>query len=113
MSAFLPNEGKTQTICRRDALFSTWEFYGIPVSACKKHPVDLSSSVGVCASYLRESLFVLIAAQAQKQAEVQEGRWEFNTQLFSLAIPRSVSPYVSCRKFDTVSTWYLRYSSPR
>ncbi|KAL2472661.1 uncharacterized protein Fot_48397 [Forsythia ovata] len=39
---------------------------------CKKHPADLSSSVGVCASCLRESLFALIAAQAWKQAEVQE-----------------------------------------
>ncbi|KAL2462656.1 uncharacterized protein Fot_53893 [Forsythia ovata] len=36
---------------------------------CKKHPADLSSGVGVCASYLRESLFALIAAQARKQAE--------------------------------------------
>ncbi|KAL2495132.1 Uncharacterized protein Fot_38889 [Forsythia ovata] len=33
---------------------------------CKKHPADLSSGIGVCASCLRESLFALIAAQARK-----------------------------------------------
>ncbi|KAL2478055.1 hypothetical protein Fot_47069 [Forsythia ovata] len=80
---------------------------------CKKHPADLSSGVGVCASCLRESLFALIAAEARKQAEVQESRREFDTQQSSLAIPRSVSPCVSCRKSDTASTWYLRYSSPQ
>ncbi|KAL2462631.1 uncharacterized protein Fot_53868 [Forsythia ovata] len=62
---------------------------------CKKHPADLSSGVGVCASYLRESLFALIAAQARKQAEVQEGRQKFDTQPSSLAISRSVFPYQS------------------
>ncbi|KAL2460972.1 hypothetical protein Adt_44392 [Abeliophyllum distichum] len=80
---------------------------------CKKHPADLSSSVGVCASCLRENLFALIAAQARKQAEVQEGRREFDTQPSSLSIPRSVSPYVSCPKSDTASAWYLRYNSPQ
>ncbi|KAL2556062.1 hypothetical protein Fot_00801 [Forsythia ovata] len=59
---------------------------------CKKHPADLNSGVGFCASCLRESLFALIAAQARKQAEVQEGRREFDTQPSSLAIPRSVLP---------------------
>ncbi|XP_031398486.1 uncharacterized protein LOC116209062 [Punica granatum] len=34
---------------------------------CKKHPVDHSSSVGVCATCLRERLFALIAAQASAQ----------------------------------------------
>ncbi|XP_039166756.1 uncharacterized protein LOC104442860 [Eucalyptus grandis] len=38
---------------------------------CKKHPGDLSSGAGVCASCLRERLFALMAAQAQAQARAQ------------------------------------------
>lgn len=34
---------------------------------CKKHPSDLSSSEGVCASCLRERLLAYIAAQSQSQ----------------------------------------------
>ncbi|KAI4338757.1 hypothetical protein MLD38_023774 [Melastoma candidum] len=38
---------------------------------CKKHLGDLSSSVGVCSSCLRDRLFVLIAAQAQAQSQAE------------------------------------------
>ncbi|PKI67806.1 hypothetical protein CRG98_011779 [Punica granatum] len=53
---------------------------------CKKHPVDHSSSVGVCATCLRERLFALIAAQASAQPPSNPPP--------PLAFPRSVSPYV-------------------
>lgn len=78
---------------------------------CKKHPADLSSAVGVCASCLHERLFALIAAQAEKEA--REGRLNFDTQPAPLAFPRSVSPYVSCRKSDEAATCHMRYSSPQ
>ncbi|CAI9770386.1 unnamed protein product [Fraxinus pennsylvanica] len=78
---------------------------------CKKHPADLSSAVGVCASCLQERLVTVIAAQAQKEA--QEGRRNFDTQPAPLAFPRSVSPYVSRRKSDEAATCQLRYSSPQ
>ncbi|XAR54231.1 hypothetical protein NMG60_11029271 [Bertholletia excelsa] len=73
---------------------------------CKKHlHADLSSSVGVCASCLRERLFALIAAQAQAEAEArvqhaQEDRRKSDPQPAPLVFPRSVSPYVSRRKSD-------------
>lgn len=76
---------------------------------CEKHPVDFSSGVGVCASCLRERLFAVIAVQAGKEA--QEGSRNFDTQP-ALAFPRSVSPYVACRKSDAAATWHLRYRSP-
>ncbi|PON58896.1 hypothetical protein PanWU01x14_164110 [Parasponia andersonii] len=98
---------------------------------CKKHIPDLSSSVGVCASCLRERLFALIAAQAQAQAHAQ-AQAQAQAQLCRalsraavadsdprksdstptpapaappLAFPRSVSPYVSRRKSDDADTW--------
>ncbi|KAK7394625.1 hypothetical protein VNO78_15158 [Psophocarpus tetragonolobus] len=78
---------------------------------CKKHTSDLSSTVGVCASCLRERLIVLVAAQAQAQAQAHHHQF---TRLISrasddyaansdpppLIFPRSVSPYVSRRKSD-------------
>lgn len=81
---------------------------------CKKHPVDLSSSVGVCASCLRERLFSVIAAQEQAlvqrqtQARGREDCLKFDAQQPPLAFPRSVSPYISHRKSDTAAaTWQI------
>ncbi|PIN05418.1 hypothetical protein CDL12_22036 [Handroanthus impetiginosus] len=68
---------------------------------CKKHSTDLSSSVGVCASCLRERLFAIIAAQAQAQALKQQPP--------PVSFPRSVSPYISRRKLDAAAaTWQLQ-----
>lgn len=67
---------------------------------CKKHPTDLSSRVGVCASCLRDRLSAVIAAQALKQGQ-QECRK--SDQLPPLSFPRSVSPYISRRKSDTAA----------
>ncbi|KAK4770670.1 hypothetical protein SAY87_031202 [Trapa incisa] len=65
---------------------------------CKKHLADLSSSVGVCATCLRECLFVLIAAQAQAQQHLPPP--QLPPAPPHLAFPRSVSPYVARRKSD-------------
>lgn len=76
---------------------------------CKKHPADLSSGVGVCASCLRERLFSLIAAQAEAQAREQaqarlaDDRRKSDTHPPPLVFPRSVSPYVCRRKSDDVA----------
>lgn len=93
---------------------------------CKKHLSDHSSSVGVCASCLRERLFALVAAQAQAQAQSQLN--QHHTRVTAedrlkdppppLLFPRSVSPYVSRRKSDdtTASTWAYPsrfYSTPQ
>ncbi|XP_030514995.1 uncharacterized protein LOC115728758 [Rhodamnia argentea] len=78
---------------------------------CKKHPVDLSSAVGVCATCLRERLFALIAAQAQAEALsharprarpcAADDRLEPDPQPPPhQAFPHSVSPYISHRKSD-------------
>ncbi|KAB5526810.1 hypothetical protein DKX38_020657 [Salix brachista] len=96
---------------------------------CNKHPCDLSSSVGVCSSCLRERLSALIAAQVQLQQQEQqqiaqlakaqhhsratviidESRKSYSNsqhhhrrrhQPPPLIFPRSVSPYVSRRKSD-------------
>ncbi|XP_048132696.1 uncharacterized protein LOC125314445 [Rhodamnia argentea] len=78
---------------------------------CKKHPVDLSSAVGVCATCLRERLFALIAAQAQAEALTHarprarpcaaDDRLEPDPQPPPhQAFPHSVSPYISHRKSD-------------
>lgn len=95
---------------------------------CKKHPCELSSSVGVCASCLRERLSSLIAAQAHVQAQGQaQAQLQLHAQLSRaqsraavaddprksdtnltppppLLFPRSVSPYVSRRKSED-ATW--------
>ncbi|OMO69676.1 hypothetical protein CCACVL1_19330 [Corchorus capsularis] len=88
---------------------------------CKKHLTDLSSSVGVCATCLRERLLVLIAAQAQAQqaqlarAAAAEDRRKPDPP--PLIFPRSVSPYVSRRKSDdNTATWIHHqrfYSTPQ
>jgi len=93
---------------------------------CKKHTADFSSTVGVCASCLRERLFVLIAAQAEAhQKEAQLPRAESRAALSEdprksdptlppppLVFPRSVSPYVARRKSDE-STWQHNTSQDR
>ncbi|XP_042510707.1 uncharacterized protein LOC122086076 [Macadamia integrifolia] len=69
---------------------------------CKRHPTDLSSGVGVCASCLRERLFALIVAQTRQQALIQaEAEAEAEDRRKSdshhpppLIFPRSVSPYI-------------------
>ncbi|XP_071725114.1 uncharacterized protein [Rutidosis leptorrhynchoides] len=79
---------------------------------CKKHPVDVSSSVGVCATCLRERLLALIAAQTQAEAKLASAA---AAALHGYAksdappppppkFPRSVSPYVSRRKSGDVSS---------
>ncbi|XVF22915.1 hypothetical protein REPUB_Repub12eG0212000 [Reevesia pubescens] len=82
---------------------------------CKKHLTDLSSSVGVCATCLRERLIVLIATQAEVQAQAQhaqlvcaaEDRWKSDPP--PLFFPRSVSPYVSRRKSDENSATWIHH----
>ncbi|KAI4353067.1 hypothetical protein L6164_002044 [Bauhinia variegata] len=100
---------------------------------CKKHLSDFSSSVGVCASCLRERLLSLIAAQEQLQA--QSARVASRASVAAsddyprksdpnpppISFPRSVSPYVSRRKSDYPGTWQghdhrghrLFYSTPQ
>ncbi|KAK7350519.1 hypothetical protein VNO77_09226 [Canavalia gladiata] len=76
---------------------------------CKKHLTDLSSTIGVCASCLRERLQPLAAAQAQTQAQSARSaasdvdRHRHRKPEPSpppLNFPRSVSPYVTRRKSD-------------
>lgn len=76
---------------------------------CKKHISDFSSSVGVCATCLRERLIIHLEAQAQTQAQLtrltsrasEECSRNSETNLPPpLIFPRSVSPYVSRRKSD-------------
>ncbi|TKY65319.1 hypothetical protein E2542_SST08177 [Spatholobus suberectus] len=97
---------------------------------CKKHPSDPSSSVGVCASCLRERLIALIAAQAHPQAQltrvISRASDEYSRNSDPnppppLIFPRSVSPYVSRRKSDFAAAWHgsddrrerLFYSTPQ
>ncbi|KAK9121579.1 hypothetical protein Syun_019196 [Stephania yunnanensis] len=86
---------------------------------CNRHPSDLSSSVGVCASCLRERLFALIAAQARRQ-QAEEDRRRSDAAAAAhpppLVFPRSVSPYI-CRRSDDTS-WHNHadhrfYSTPQ
>ncbi|KAK8614787.1 hypothetical protein V6N13_068578 [Hibiscus sabdariffa] len=96
---------------------------------CKKHLADLSSSVGVCSTCLRERLLELIAAQAQAEAEAQAQQALLACAAVAsgddfrkpdpppLIFPRSVSPYVSRRKSDDNSATWIRhqrfYSTPQ
>ncbi|XVF33682.1 hypothetical protein REPUB_Repub17cG0189200 [Reevesia pubescens] len=94
---------------------------------CKKHITDLSSSVGVCATCLRERLLALIVAQAQAQAQQAQLARAAAAVAASgdrrkpdpppLIFPRSVSPYVSRRKSDDNSATWIRhqrfYSTPQ
>lgn len=67
---------------------------------CKKHYTDLSSTVGVCASCLREHLLSLIAAQEQAQAHAQNLDQKHRNLEKNPVFPRSVSPYINCRRPD-------------
>lgn len=99
---------------------------------CKKHITDLTSTVGVCSTCLRERLTALIAAQAQAQAQAQLTRAisrasdecsrnsDPNPLPPPLIFPRSVSPYISGRKSDYSAAWHgcdnreqLFYSTPQ
>ncbi|KZV43518.1 hypothetical protein F511_19062 [Dorcoceras hygrometricum] len=91
---------------------------------CKKHQIDPSGGVGVCASCLRERLVAIIAAQIQAQREAifqqdQEDCRKSDVQLTPLVFHRSVSPYVSHRKSDSAATWTIQghhrrfYSTPQ
>lgn len=91
---------------------------------CKKHLTDLSSSVGVCATCLRERLLALVAAQARAEAQAQQAQLaraavedRRKPDPPPLIFPRSVSPYVSRRKSDDNSATWIRhqrfYSTPQ
>ncbi|KAK7382801.1 hypothetical protein VNO80_01889 [Phaseolus coccineus] len=74
---------------------------------CKKHLPDLTSTIGVCASCLRERLQPLFAAQAQAQAQSgenasphREPKHKPEEKPEALNFPRSASPYVARRKSD-------------
>lgn len=80
---------------------------------CRKHPSDLSSSVGVCASCLRERL-IAAQLQAQQQAALDDRRKHDPPP--PLVFPRSVSPYVTRRKSDDAAAAanHIRfYSTPQ
>lgn len=81
---------------------------------CKKHLPDLTSTIGVCASCLRERLQPIFAAQAQAQAQAlaqsgenasphRERKPKPEEKPEPLNFPRSVSPYVARRKSDCES----------
>ncbi|XP_006294365.2 uncharacterized protein LOC17890383 [Capsella rubella] len=64
---------------------------------CKRHTVDFSSSIGVCASCLRERLFSLAVSTAASQSDDHR---HSRVSPPPLLFPRSVSPYVAPRKSD-------------
>ncbi|KAL5724318.1 hypothetical protein ACHQM5_007595 [Ranunculus cassubicifolius] len=83
---------------------------------CNRHVSDLSSSIGVCASCLRDRLFVLIAAQVEENRRKTEDRRKSDSHNQPpLVFPRSVSPYI-CRRSDD-SSWHNNdrrfYSTPQ
>lgn len=76
---------------------------------CKKHLSDYSSSVGVCASCLRQRLLSLIEAQSVVKPISDNPKpipnqppppQQHQQQPPPLIFPRSVSPYISRRKSD-------------
>ncbi|CAI0467632.1 unnamed protein product [Linum tenue] len=64
---------------------------------CKQHPCDLSGSVGVCASCLRQRL---LAASSSDQLPRKS-----DSSQHPLVFPRSVSPYVARRKSHDHHSW--------
>ncbi|KAK6919894.1 hypothetical protein RJ641_015798 [Dillenia turbinata] len=83
---------------------------------CKKHSTDLSASIGVCASCLRERLISIIAAQqalersrALSAAEDHYHRRNSDANPPPLIFPRSVSPYI-CRRSDADSNCHHHHS---
>ncbi|KAL5063068.1 hypothetical protein RYX36_024805 [Vicia faba] len=76
---------------------------------CKKHLPDISSTVGVCASCLRERLLKIVETQAQpSRVSVSEPKLPSLEPIF----PRSVSPYVNHRKSDDRRREVLFQSTP-
>ncbi|XP_056693291.1 uncharacterized protein [Spinacia oleracea] len=83
---------------------------------CKKHLSDFSSTIGVCASCLRERLFVVVESQSQSKSvpdnskpnPIQLHNHRFYQQQQPppppLIFPRSVSPYISRRKSDLTAS---------
>ncbi|XP_020213070.1 uncharacterized protein LOC109797440 isoform X2 [Cajanus cajan] len=82
---------------------------------CKKHLQDLTSTIGVCASCLRERLQPLLAAQAKAQAQNDADYHRFRKHKHKpqpepepepepspppINFPHSVSPYVARRKHE-------------
>ncbi|KAF6158887.1 hypothetical protein GIB67_012304 [Kingdonia uniflora] len=64
---------------------------------CTRHPSDLSSTIGVCATCLRERLFILVAAQLRQQQSQSDNHNEQTQEPHQqppLIFPRSVSPYI-------------------
>uniref|UniRef100_A0A7N0UR75 Uncharacterized protein n=1 Tax=Kalanchoe fedtschenkoi TaxID=63787 RepID=A0A7N0UR75_KALFE len=66
---------------------------------CRQHSADLSSAVGVCATCLRERLFVLISAQSRHSEPHYDDSRKSDPSLYPI-FPRSVSPYVGRRKLS-------------
>ncbi|CAN8318473.1 unnamed protein product [Cochlearia groenlandica] len=77
---------------------------------CKRHTVDLSSSIGVCASCLRERLFSLAVSTA---ASENDDHLHSQISPSPLTFPRSVSPYVAPRKSDAGGRDSLAFSNSR
>lgn len=88
---------------------------------CKKHLCDHSSSIGVCASCLRDRLFSLIHSQSQSHSHSQTHPISDPNYPDSdpnpdpklnpnnpppLVFPRSVSPYISRRKSEPIPRFY-------
>ncbi|KAJ8438494.1 hypothetical protein Cgig2_008981 [Carnegiea gigantea] len=86
---------------------------------CKKHLSDHSSSIGVCASCLRDRLFSLIHSQSQSHSQTHpisdpnypDSDRNPNPKLNPnnpppLVFPRSVSPYISRRKSEPIPRFY-------
>lgn len=71
---------------------------------CKRHTVDFTSTIGVCASCLRERLLSLAATAAvEEDNNNRQSRRKSNPPPPPpplLTFPRSVSPYVTRRKSD-------------
>ncbi|XP_058746857.1 uncharacterized protein LOC131619823 [Vicia villosa] len=77
---------------------------------CKKHLPDISSTVGVCASCLRERLLKIVESQAQpSRVSVSEPKLPSLEPIF----PTSVSPYVAHRKSDDRRREVLFHSTPQ
>ncbi|KAF8087824.1 hypothetical protein N665_0565s0010 [Sinapis alba] len=64
---------------------------------CTRHAVDSSSTVGVCASCLRERLFSLAASTATSEDNNHLHRHSRTSPPPPLVLPRSVSPFVAAR----------------
>lgn len=77
---------------------------------CKKHPADLSSGIGVCASCLWERL---IAAQLQQDSRRGDSHRPPPPPPPPLSFPRSVSPYISRRKSDIAANTWSQHSTPQ